>query len=439
MWDALDPAVMLGSELSQRREAGYEVAAVEPEVLSALDAGTPEDVERAYRLLETTKIRSDWPFDEPSTLEAILRASPEAVPKAPSSTLDRRIVDDRILAGWLGRCAGCNLGKPVEGWSRTRIRRYLDLSGAFPITDYLPVLGSDDSELTLNDCWTETTRGNVSGMARDDDIDYTILALHAAEMSGPDLGSAEIAAEWLDHLPFGQVYTAERVAYRNLVDGFGPPSSARRRNPYREWIGAQIRADLWGYLSPGDPQRAAEAAFRDASISHTKNGIYGEMWIAALIAVSFVTDDVASALETSLGWIPSRSRLASAIRDVLALAAGGANWSEARDAIEERYGRYSGVHTINNAAVVASAMLWGDDFSRTIGLAVEGGWDADCNGATAGSVFGVMHGTESLPGHWVDPLEDSVRSSISGFDRSKISDLAARTTHLALRAPDSLS
>jgi len=36
-------------------------------------------------------------------------------------------------------------------------------------------------------------------------------------------------------------------------------------------------------------------------------------------------------------------------------------------------------------------------------------------------------------------LEDSVRSSISGFDRSKISDLAARTTHLALRAPDSLS
>ena len=67
MWDALDPAVMLGSELSQRREAGYEVASVEPEVLSALDAGAPEDVERAYRLLEATEIRSDWPFDEPSS------------------------------------------------------------------------------------------------------------------------------------------------------------------------------------------------------------------------------------------------------------------------------------------------------------------------------------------------------------------------------------
>jgi ADP-ribosylglycohydrolase len=436
MWDALDPAVMLGSELSQRREAGYEVAAVEPEILSAVDAGAPEDLERAYRLLEATEIRSDWPFEEPSSLEAILRVCPGAAPEAPPPPLDRRVVGDRILAGWLGRCAGCNLGKPVEGWSRARIRRYLDLAGAFPITDYLPVLESDDSELNLNDCWTETTRGNVSGMARDDDIDYTILALHSAETSGPDVGSAEIAAEWLDHLPFGQVYTAERVAYRNLVDGFGPPSSASRRNPYREWIGAQIRADLWGYVSPGDPRRAAEAAFRDASISHTENGIYGEMWIGALIAASFVTDDVPSALEISLGWIPSRSRLATAIRDVLALAASGADWSEARDAIEERYGRYSGVHTINNAAVVALALLWGDDFSRTIGLAVEGGWDADCNGATAGSVFGVMHGTESLPGHWVSPLDDSVRSSISGFDRSRISDLAARTTRLAMSALD---
>jgi ADP-ribosylglycohydrolase len=82
--------------------------------------------------------------------------------------------------------------------------------------------------------------------------------------------------------------------------------------------------------------------------------------------------------------------------------------------------------------VVAASLMWGDgDFSRTIGLAVEGGWDTDCNGATAGSVFGVMHGTAALPDHWVEPLHDLVRSSITGFDSSRISDLAARTTQLA--------
>ncbi len=34
---------------------------------------------------------------------------------------------------------------------------------------------------------------------------------------------------------------------------FMPPETALIRNPYREWIGAQIRADLWGWVSPAQP------------------------------------------------------------------------------------------------------------------------------------------------------------------------------------------
>ena len=117
---------------------------------------------------------------------------------------------------------------------------------------------------------------------------------------------------------------------------------------------------------------------------------------------------------------------------MLDLYASGIGWEAARDAIEVRYGHYSSVHTINNAAVVAAALLWGDgDYTRTVGLAVQGGWDTDCNGATAGSVFGAMWGTEALPDRWVDPLNDLIRSSIVGFDRSTLSDLAERTLRLA--------
>lgn len=431
MHDVLDPAEMVSDELIQRRESGYDVAELEEVVRLAIESGSPEEMDAAYTRLEDTSLRTDWHHEEPSTLDEIRQSLPTAT-EVPPSQLDDDGLRDRLLGAWLGRCAGCNLGKPVEGWSRERIRRYLELADAYPITDYLPALDPFPEGMKLNWCWPETTRGNIAFMARDDDTDYTILGMHILEQHGFGFGPADVAEEWLLRLPFFQVYTAERAAYRNLIHGIRPPETASYRNPYREWIGAQIRADMWGYVCPGDPESASLLAFADASLSHTQNGIYGEMWAAALIAACFVTTDARSALEISLDHVPPRSRLAEAIRDVCELHAKGLDWEAARDEIEVGYGHYSFVHTVNNAALVTAALLWGEgDFTRTIGLAVQGGWDTDCTGATAGSVFGALHGAEALPGHWVDPLNDSVRSAIMGFDHSSLSDLANRTLRLA--------
>ena len=89
------------------------------------------------------------------------------------------------------------------------------------------------------------------------------------------------------------------------------------------------------------------------------------------------------------------------------------------------------MHTINNAAVTAAALLWGEgDFARTIGLAVEAGLDTDSDGATAGSVFGALHGTAALPGRWVEPAARHHPLGDTGFDNSSISDLARRTVAL---------
>lgn len=190
---------------------------------------------------------------------------------------------------------------------------------------------------------------------------------------------------------------------------------------------------MWGYVSPGDPERAVALAFKDASLSHMGNGIYGEMWASALIATCFVARDMRTALETALALVPPRSRLAEVLRHVFSLHDQGLEWEAARDELEKSYGHYSWVHTINNAAVVAAALLWGDgDYRGTIGLTVQGGWDTDCNGATAGSAFGVMHGTEALLGHWVRPLNGLVRSMVTGFDGSRLSHLAERTLRLAV-------
>src|SRR6185437_14658859 len=141
---------------------------------------------------------------------------------------------------------------------------------------------------------------------------------------------------------------------------------------------------------------------------------------------------VREAFDRSLLSVPPRSRLHEALAGVRGMHDEGLDWESALAAIQERWGHYSWVHTINNAAVVAAALLWGEaDYATTVGLAVQGGWDTDCNAATAGSVVGVLLGADRLPPHFVEPLEDRTRSALFGFDHSRISDLARRTCALA--------
>jgi ADP-ribosylglycohydrolase len=433
MFDALDAEEVFWDEVAQRREAGYLV----DDVVAKANAAdlTDRDTARALTDSLADAVRSpDWGYHEPSAREDILAALPDS---APAERPADRVIEDKIHAGWLGRIAGCNLGKPVElgtYWTSDRLKSYLELAGAYPLNDYIPLLDPMPAGYELREEWREnTTLGNVHGSARDDDIDYPILGLHLLERHGSALNPAHVAEAWLELLPFKQVYTAERAAYRNLVHAVALDQVASYHNPYREWIGAQIRGDIFGWTHPGDPRAAATLAYQDASLSHTENGIYGEMWAAALVSGAFVADSARDVVERSLEHVPPRSRLAEVIRDVLDQHAAGSSWDDALVRIQASYGHYSWVHTLNNAALVVAGLLWGDgDYARTVGLTVMGGWDTDSNGATTGSVAGVLLGTAGLPARFIDPLEDRTRSALFGFDNSRISDLAARTIRLAL-------
>ena len=122
-------------ELVQRREEGCDVAALEPRVEKALADETTDDAVFVdlYNELDALEPDPSFPYEEPSDLDAIRALRPEG-PRRMDVGLGDEAVRDRILGAWLGRAAGCSLGKPVEGWPRARIDKYLESTGALPST-----------------------------------------------------------------------------------------------------------------------------------------------------------------------------------------------------------------------------------------------------------------------------------------------------------------
>jgi ADP-ribosylglycohydrolase len=230
------------------------------------------------------------------------------------------------------------------------------------------------------------------------------------------------------------VYTAEHAVYRNLINNYGPPDSARYRNPFREYIGAQIRGDMFGYTAPGQPHVAARRAYQDARMSHVKNGIYGELLVAAMVAAAFDAPDVETIVAAGLSVIPQRSRMAEAVQVVAdAVQRQGLDWYEGIAFINDRYAAYHWVHVLPNVANVIHALLQGQgDFEKTITIAAMSGKDTDCNAATVGSIMGVYNGAARLPDKWVAPLNDRIQAGVLYQSDSSISELAQRTLRLAV-------
>ncbi|MEV0618646.1 ADP-ribosylglycohydrolase family protein [Nonomuraea sp. NPDC050404] len=368
------------------------------------------------------------PLPEPSDLTGIIAACPDW-PESPQTSVE--VDPARVLGAWLGRAAGCVLGKPVEKIPRAGIRQIAEATGNWPISGWFTARGLPD-DIARRWPWNRRSAvnslaENIDGVPEDDDLNYPLLALSLLERHGRGFTTDDVAKLWLDELPAGRTFTAERVAYRNLLDGVEPPATATYRNPFREWIGALIRADVYGWINPGDPAAAAGHAWRDARLTHTANGIYGAMFAAAMCAASLVADSPEEVVRAGLSVVPRGSRLHEAVSLAAADAAREDDFERVIDRLHERHGGLHWVHTINNAALVAATLIHGrGDFTATIAGAVAGGWDTDSAGATAGSVAGALNG--GVPDRW--RMRDSLASSLTGFDGVGLAVLADRTQEM---------
>lgn len=422
-----EPWGLVLGELDQAAETGRDVTPLRAR-FEHLEPTDEAELIALYEEILALPAPTQWPYFESSDLDSIKDALPEA-----SGTAPVRRIEDRLLGAWAGRIAGNMIGKPFEiGPTRESIRTYLQSVDSYPLTGYVPFAdGADRSVLGM---WgfEGVTLGRISGAVRDDDIDYTVLGLHVLETYGLDYSTRDVAYEWLSRFPAYQVFTAERNTYQNLVREIPLSDVGEHHNPPREWIGALIRADVFGFVYPGRPRDAALLSYNDAYLSHRANGIYGEMWAAALVSSAFTAKSPEESILESLRHIPTTSRLSAEVEAVVDAYRDGRDWETVLDEISDRHSAMSWVHTINNAGALTAAILWGrGDFAATVGLSVQAGLDTDSIGATAGSWAGAFNGFQSLPEHITAPIGDLYRSGVFGFGDVSIRDLTERTLVLA--------
>ena len=433
LWDFYTSNGGLERDFEQSIEEGLDIEAYRDvfKAVSLLPTGREKEqlADILFQVILNAKQRDDFNFTEPNDLNEIkaLR-KPYPLP----TEYNKTELPQKIRGAWVGRICGCFLGKKAEGVKTKTFINFLKETNNFPMHRYLL---STDFTKEREEKYSFPTKPAfyadvISSIPSDDDTNYTVLAQILIEEHGRNFTPLDVANIWLENQNKNAYCTAERIAYCNFIKGYLPPDSASYKNPYREWIGAQIRGDYFGYINPGNPELAAEMAYRDACISHTKNGIYGEMFVAAMLAAAAVTNSMEQIVQAGMAQIPATCRLYKELEKVLADYHAGLDYMDIFAKINKDYKQYEGFvcHTIPNAMIIAAALLCGrGDYAKSICLAVQVGYDTDCNGATVGSVVGLAQGINAIPEYWKKPTHNTLQTTIFKVGNVNINEVAEKT------------
>jgi len=311
--------------------------------------------------------------------------------------------ETRAYAGVLGKIIGVYLGRPFEGWPNERIER----------------------ELGEVDYYVHQTLG-VPLVVTDDDISGTFALVRALAENGDDpaLSAAQVGDWWLNTIIEGRTIlwwgglgmSTEHTAFLRLKAGLRAPESgslATNGAVVAEQIGAQIFADGWGLVCPGDPARAAHFAGLAASVSHDGEAKHGAQVVAAMEALAFVEPDLGALLDAAAGLIPKGSVISRLIGDVRGWAsANGDDWRATLKQIQGRYGydKFGGnCHIVPNHTLILLGLLHGrGDFQRSLMITNTAGWDTDCNSGNVGCLLGIRNGLAGIDAgpDWRGPVAD---------------------------------
>lgn len=310
---------------------------------------------------------------------------------------------DKIYGGWLGKCLGGAAGAPVEG-----VKKLL------PYKDYKEIMRPD---------------------LPNDDLDIQLLWLEVMEEKGLSVTAEDLAKAWDKKCwyPFNEY----GIFLKNYERGILPPYSGSFNNPlFSESEGCPIRSEIWGMLFYGHPECAAKYAEMDAILDHTGNAVWIEMYYAAMEADAFEERDIKKLIIKNMEYLPVGSAARVCVEDILKWTERyPLEWEKTRMCLMRKYAHHDFTNAVINLGIVALALLYGkEDLDKVINLAFRCGFDTDCTCATAGALWGIVHGASKIPEELKALINDELVIGIDVERRDhSIKSLAEDTYYLAER------
>ena len=440
-------------------EQGYQIDGLEKKLATLPDSY--DSLIDFTKTLSDLPVRSDWQYTEPNDIAEIWSESDPNRSLSPIKTISLEDSSKRVEAAFLGSISGCILGKPLEAsFTGNEIRSALKNINEWPMEYYVSEKIKNHLPRVHNS-FSETARERIQYVAPDDDINYTIMGMLILEKFGPEFTHSNIEELWLHHLPINTTFGPERtILIKSGLDslnffslasflekgGVGPSNTHQIKkndtlinvlndnlNPGDELCGAAIRADAYGYAYPGNPAMAANLAWKDASFTHNRTGIYGTMFIAAAIACAQVLDDRMEVFNTALQYVPQRSRFYERVSACISFVNQSDNWEGAYSLINNKFGEYGHCRIYQEIGMLVNTLKFAKDVGNGICIQVSQGADTDSFGATAGSLLGAYFGPGYLHSKWIDPFNDDIHSGLAWFFERSIKKLSQRMGNLPIK------
>lgn len=310
-----------------------------------------------------------------------------------AQTISRAEYVDKLRGGWLGQMAGVAWGYPVEFAYR----------GRMVPEEQVPT-------------WTPSRINNGYSESIADDVHVEIPFLDALNDNGV-YTDGETFGEYFRDTSF-QLWHANWQGRTNLRNGVGAPWSGHYSvNEHADDIDWEIEADFVGMIAPGQPNVAADLAWRAGHVMNYGDGVYGGVFVAAMHAKAFFSRDIDQIIESGRQAIPLGSEFREVIDDVIAWKSQGMTFEQNWQALENKWGkddnhcpegrnRDFNIDAKLHAGYIVIGLLYGEgDFEQSMRYTMRCGQDADSSTQNTGSILGNMLGFAAIESKWKSELE----------------------------------